>query len=180
MSEDRIQQGDPEAPPFFAETIHTLVKQLESKMKFWYLDDINSADDYKVKLRDLNNILKSEQIYGLSLNIEKCELCFLGPTTSTQYNSILTQFRKICPKLKIKTKEELLILGSAIGELCRKKLIDENIKELGKTSDVIDELENHYAFYLLKNCFSIPKLLYFFAYEPLLFANVFWNATTNY
>ena len=54
----------------------------------------------------------------------------MGPTTSTQYNSILTQFRKICTKIKIKTKEELLILGSPIGELCRKELLDEKIKEL--------------------------------------------------
>ena len=28
MSEDGTQQGDPETPPLFAETIHTLVKQL--------------------------------------------------------------------------------------------------------------------------------------------------------
>ena len=104
MSEDGTQQGDPEAPSLFAETIHTLVKQLESKVNIWDLDG-NLADDYKVVLRDLRNILKSEQIYGLSLNTEKCELCFLGPTTSTQYNSILTQFRKICPKIKIKQKK---------------------------------------------------------------------------
>ena len=68
--------------------------------------------------------------HGLSLNTEKCELCLLGPTTSTQYNSILTQFRKICPTIKIKTKEELLILGSPIGELCRKEFLNEKIKEL--------------------------------------------------
>ena len=32
MSEDGTQQGVLEATPFFAETIHTLVKQLESKI----------------------------------------------------------------------------------------------------------------------------------------------------
>ena len=73
MSEDGTQQGDHEAPPFFAEVIHTLVKQLESKINIWCLDDRNLADDLKVALRDLKNILKSEQIYGLSLNTEKCE-----------------------------------------------------------------------------------------------------------
>ena len=107
-----------------------LVKQLESKINIWYLDYGNLADHYKVKLRVLKNILKLEQNYGLSLNTEKCELCFLGPTTSTQYSSLLTQFRKICPKIKIKTKEELLILGSPNGELCRKELLDKNFKEL--------------------------------------------------
>ena len=76
MSEDETQQGDPEAPPLFAETIHTLVKQLKSKINIWYLDDGNSADDCKVVLRDLENIPKSEQIYGLNLNTEKSKNCF--------------------------------------------------------------------------------------------------------
>ena len=129
LSEDGTQQGDLEAPPLFAETIQTLVKHLESKINIWYLDDGNLADNYKVVLRDLKKILKSEQNYDLSLNTEKCELCFLGPTTSTQYNSILAQFRKICPKIKTKTKEELLILGSPIGKICQKELLDEKIKE---------------------------------------------------
>ena len=83
MSEEGTQQGDPEAPFLFVETIQTLVKQMESKIYIWYLDDGNLADDYKVVLRDLKNILKSQQMYGLNLNTEKCELCFLGPTTST-------------------------------------------------------------------------------------------------
>ena len=41
MSEDGTQPGDPEAQPLFAETIQTLVKQLESKINIWYLDDRN-------------------------------------------------------------------------------------------------------------------------------------------
>ena len=85
MSEDGTQQGDPDAPPVFVEMIQTLVKQLETKINLWYLDDGNLVDDYKVVLRDLTKILKLEQIYGLSLNTEKCELCFLGPTTRTQF-----------------------------------------------------------------------------------------------
>ena len=146
MSEDGTQQGDPEAPPLFTETIQILVKQLESKINIWYLDDGNYHKDHEVVLRDLKKILKLEQNYGLSLNTEKGDLCFLAPTTSTQYNSILIQFRKICPKLKIKTKEELLILGSPIGELCRKELLGKKIKEFEKISDVTDKLDAHYGF----------------------------------
>ena len=97
-SEDGTQQGDPEAPPLFSQTIQTLVKQLESKINIWYLDEGNLAEYYKVVLRNPKNFLKSEQIYGQSLNTEKYELCFLGPTKSTQYNSILTQFQKYVPK----------------------------------------------------------------------------------
>ena len=76
MSDDGTQQGDSEAPLIFAETIQTLVKQLESKINISDLDDGSLADDYKVVLRDLKNIPKSEQLYGLSLDTGKCELCF--------------------------------------------------------------------------------------------------------
>ena len=75
MSEDGRQQCDPEAPPFFAERIQTLVKQLEPTIKVWYLDDGNLADlAYTIVLRELKNILKPEKDFGLSLNTETFEL----------------------------------------------------------------------------------------------------------
>ena len=90
------------SPTLFAEIIHTLVKQMESKNNIWYSDDGNLADDYQVVLRDLKNILANRQ-NDLSLNTEKREFCFLVPTTSTRCNSILTQFRKKSP-IKNKNK----------------------------------------------------------------------------
>ena len=84
------------------------------------------------------------------------------------------------PQNKNKKKEELLLLGSPIGELCRKKLLDETIKELEKIADVIDKLDAHYGFYLLKNCFRMPKLLYFCVRALVFCKMVFWNATINY
>ena len=55
------------------------------------------------------------------------------------------------PKMKIKTKKELLILRSPIGEFRRKELLVELSKKLGNISDVNDELDAHYGSYLLKN-----------------------------
>ena len=48
-----LKQNKPPGPPTFSAWIHTLVKQLESKINIWYLDDGNLADDNKVVLRDL-------------------------------------------------------------------------------------------------------------------------------
>ena len=52
-------------------------------------------------------------------------------------------------------------------------MLDEKIKELEKISDVIDKLDAHYGFYLLKNCFSMPKLLYFLRTSPCFLQNDF-------
>ena len=64
------------------------------------------------------------------------------------------------PQNKDKKEKEFLILGSPIGKICRKEMRDKKIKELKKILDVIDKLDAHYDFYLLKNCFNMPKLLF--------------------
>ena len=38
--------------------------------------------------------------------------------------------------------------------------------ELQRLSEVVPKLDAHYGFYLLKNCFSLPKLLYFLCTSP--------------
>ena len=38
--------------------------------------------------------------------------------------------------------------------------------ELQRLSEVVTKLDAHYGFYLLKNCFSLPKLLYFLRTSP--------------
>ena len=60
MSEDGTPQGDPRASSLFVETIQTLVKQLESKINIWCLDDGNSADICKVVLRYSGTLKNSE------------------------------------------------------------------------------------------------------------------------
>ena len=42
-----------------------------------------------------------------------------------------------------------------------------------KISVFIDKLDAHYGFYLLKNCFSMPKLLYFLRTSPCFLQNDF-------
>ena len=40
------QQGDPESPALFSDSIQDLIDSLESKTNLWYLDDENLSDDY--------------------------------------------------------------------------------------------------------------------------------------
>ena len=50
------------------------------------------------------------------------------------------------PQNKHKNKRRTPHFRISIGELCRKELLDEKIKELEKISDVIDKLDAHYGF----------------------------------
>ncbi len=161
FSEEGTQQGDPEAPPLFADTIQPLIDELESKINVWYLDDGNLADQYKVVLKDLKKVISQENYLGLSLNTSKCEICFLGTPSASLMKSVHLQFAKICPGIKVTAKEDLIVLGAPLGTTSRTELMRSKIIELGRVTEIVDKLDAHYGFYLLKNCFSMPKLLYY-------------------
>ena len=65
----------------------------------------------------------------------------------------------------LKKEKEFLFSGSPIGELCREDLLDESLRSSKTISDVIDKLDAHFVFYLLKSCLSMPKL-YFLRTSP--------------
>ena len=58
------------------------------------------------------------------------------------------------------------ILGSPMGASARRDLLNKQMIELQKLSEVVTKLDAHYGFYLLKTCFSLPKLLYFLRTTP--------------
>ena len=55
-----------------------------------------------------------------------------------------------------------------MGASAHRDLLNKKMIELQKLSEVVTKLDAHYGFYLLKNCFSLPKLLYFLRTSPCL------------
>ena len=68
------QQGDPESPALFSDSIQDLIDSLESKINLWYLDDGNSSDDYRTVLKDLKKIVDAGRTLGLKNKPKKCEI----------------------------------------------------------------------------------------------------------
>ena len=62
------QQGDPESPALFSDSIQDLIDSLESKIILWYLDDRNLSDDYRTVLKDLKKLLKRKERWDSKLN----------------------------------------------------------------------------------------------------------------
>ena len=63
-------------------------------------------------------------------------------------------FPKSLPGIKTPKKDELIILGSPLG-------LNSQADILERKSTNWKKLDAHYGFFMLKNCFSMPKLLYF-------------------
>ena len=125
----------------------------------------NLAYDCKLVLRHVKNILKSERNNGSRLNTEKGELYFPRKTTRTQYNTIIGQFQKVYPKIKLKSMDELEFLGSPIGESCRKDLLNEKTAELEKISEVMISWMQLMV-YLLKKALASRKSYFFLFTNP--------------
>ena len=62
--------------------------------------------------------------------------------------------------IKVSNKDELIILGSPLGPK-QADLLEKKINELEKDNGIVEKLDAHYGFFMLKNGFSLPKLLYF-------------------
>ena len=154
------QQGDPECPALFSDSFQDLIDSLESKINLWHLDVGNLSDDYKTVLKDLKKIVETEKTLGLKIKPTKSEFFFLVDITEKRRSTILASFQKLCPGNKRPKKDELIILGSLLGPKSQADLLEKKINELEKVNGIVEILDAHYGFFMLKNCFSLPKLLY--------------------
>ena len=66
------QQGYPESPALFSDSIQYLIDSLESKINLWYLDDGNLGNDCRTVLKDLKKI-EAEKTVGLKTKPRKSD-----------------------------------------------------------------------------------------------------------
>ena len=98
---------------------------------------------------------------GLKIKLTKCEILIPGDINEKRRSTILATLQKLCPGIKTPKKGELIILGSPLGPKSQADLLEKKINEMEKLNGIVEKLDAQYGFFMLKNCFSLPKLLYF-------------------
>ena len=88
------------------------------------------------------------------------ELIKIDFITEKRQSTNLASSQKLYPGIKTPKKDELIILGSSLGPKSQADLLKKN-NELDKVNGIVEKPNAHYGFFMLKNCFSLPKLLYF-------------------
>ena len=63
--------------------------------------------------------------------------------------------------IKTPKEDELIILGSSLGPKSQADLLEKKITELENVNRIVENLDAHYGFFMLKNCFNLPHLWYF-------------------
>ena len=86
---------------------------------------------------------------------------FLGDITEKRRSTILASFQKLCPRSKhqIKMTLSFLVHRSARNHK-QADLLGKKINEMEKVDGIVEKLDAHYGFFMLKNCFSLPKLYF--------------------
>jgi len=103
---------------------------------------------------------KEAAVIGLHVNEKKCELI-------TADQQAIQQFKSIAPDIVIVDPAAAVLLGAPVGSQQSVDLVLENkLTELQRLSHRLKGLAAHDAFYLLRNCFSLPKLQYTLRCSP--------------
>lgn len=166
LSQNGAQQGDPYGPLIFSSAIQFIINALVSEFVIFYLDDGTIGGAVEDVLRDFKTIKEECAKIGLQINPTKCELFFC----STVDQDIVSQFDQISPGICI--INEFTLLGTSITDNAFDKVFNKKLSELKLLFERLRELDNyHIAFYILKNCFAIPKLVFLLRTTPT------WNHT---
>ncbi|XP_073948774.1 LOW QUALITY PROTEIN: uncharacterized protein [Choristoneura fumiferana] len=162
------QQGDPLGPAIFSLAIHPIIKDLNSKLNVWYLDDGTLGGEAISVLEDLRKINIDMEKIGLSLNFSKCEL-FITDSCPDKENTI-DLFRQIAPGIKIINKESLHLLGCPVLDQSFENFVDAKIQNFKATSHRLAKINLHSAYSIIKHCLLSQNLHIYFA-EPI-FGNI--------
>ena len=155
-SDTGVQKGDPLGPLLFSQAIHYIVSSKKSYLNVWYLDDVTNAGDprsvcddikrFSCMLDDICHFLNPSNTELVNLGLD--ETVFLRETQCI--NSILENVSFV--------KEDVILLGSPLTSTAIRP----------KFQHKHSILDRHPTYFLLKNCFSMPKLMYLLRSSPTL------------
>lgn len=155
-SQEGIQQGDPLGPLFFCLGIHRQLSGLSSKVIVGYLDDVSLLDTIDTIAYDVATFKANCAKIGLLLNAAKCELVTVGGGPPAVHDFVDTTL----PGCRLVPMEEAELLGSPIGAVAIQLHLDSLLAKFNLMASRLATLDAHSGFFLLRNCFSMPKFLF--------------------
>jgi len=159
-SDEGAQQGDPLGPLAFCASTIKLAKSLKAELNLWYMDDGTLGGHVDVLLDDFERVRRVGSELGLVLNEAKCELVTDDP-------AVVAKFRVVAPTILHVRTSDATLLGAPVGSKCALDYtLEKKVVEFQRLAERLKQLSAHDAFYLLKNCFSLPKLQYILRCAP--------------
>jgi hypothetical protein len=144
----------------YCTSTHKLIQAVQTNYAQWYLDDGALGGPIDELIQAFSTIKIEGAKIGLLVNERKCELI-------TKDACAIQRFQSIAPDVIIVEPSTAILLGAPVGGEQSIDLVLENkLTELKRLSDRLKQFKAHDAFYLLRNCFSLPKLQYTLRCSP--------------
>ena len=127
---------------------------MKSEFNVWYLDDGSLGGHVSSLLSDLEIVRRVGPSIGLVLNDVKCEIV-------TDDISVVSNMKSVMPHIRHIPCCEAVLLGAPVGDLTAvETVLNSKLAVFRLLASRLTSLSAHDALFLLKNCFSLPKLLY--------------------
>ncbi|GAU94935.1 hypothetical protein RvY_06633 [Ramazzottius varieornatus] len=131
----------------------------------WYFDDATLGGDFELVSRDFQTIVEIGASLGLELNTSKCEFVVCGGAP-TQQQVTRQKMKLLCPGVIFPDKETLTILGAPVFPEAIPPVLEKKIQQAELMTTRLQNISAYQALFLLKNCLSLPKLLYILRRSP--------------
>ena len=178
-SAEGVQQGDPLGPLLFCLALDKPLKEAHSEFVSGYLDDVGLGDTVPRLVDQIRRLETAAKEVGLHLNHAKCEVFGLTAASRKIWEAAGLGFVQ-------RPIEDATLLGSPIHSEGVQEALVQRCDQLKDVLPRLFKMAAHEAFYLLKSCFAIPRLLYLLRTTPcssspgtILFDEVIRNALSS-
>ena len=165
LSSTGIQQGDPLGPLLFALGADNIALQVRSPINIWYLDDATIIGPPTTVKEDISIIILAHENIGLEINPKKSEITNVD-CNPIQFEAVLSDINSLLPNIRNTLPDDVEILGASISVQSTRTALQSKMQSLKLMFQRLRRLDPHPAFFLLKNCFALPRMLYLLRSSP--------------
>ena len=159
LSETGAQQDDPIGPVLFAVAADEITRSVKSPIEIWYLDDATIGGPVESVCEDLRRIISMLSDIGLEVNLSKSEV---SNVFGDNFQNVMLAIVSALPGVTVIECDDLSIsiLGVPIGINGCRTGVPNAVERLSAMSSRLKSLDAHHAFFRLRNCLSMPCLLF--------------------
>ena len=153
-----VQQGDPISPLLYALAVDQIASGVEFELNVWYLDDATIGGSPESVLSDVQRCITGLRRIGLIVNPKKSEMINVD-LAAGNFSRVVNSLNELLPEVKVTELTKMELLGSPILADATRCCIVKKLSECKWMNDRILLLDGHPGVFLLKNAFSLPRLL---------------------